>query len=332
MFCSRCGRTLPPNSKTCPFCGSAVDNSRYCQFFDKDTHYDSSDEPETVCRSCGEILERGSLGGYCRECLKDPKIYQKAQERIALQNNTHRYSSHADHGRVKTTLPRLNSTSASSPKSPFLKKESFEKRIHSFGDSRKKSRSPKGCLITVIFILFFLPTVILILSNLVSSIGNSFSTPEPDWGEVSETYGVYEETPANSFSLEDEEVRRESVYSAAQTEVETELYYLYGDDCQLDSIDFDDSLYEEEYAYLWSGGTVEYTLGSYSYEDPFTVCVMLAEDSYYIIYCEIDGEVCYDLRDWIDYFGCATIDGSEALGIDIGEEVYDLNDPIYIHW
>lgn len=331
MFCSRCGRSLPPNSKTCPFCGSPVDDSRYCQFCDETTHYDSSDEPETICRSCGEMLGIGAIGGYCRNCLKDPKIYQKAIEREQLHKHSSFRNLHEDHGRVKTTLERLSQTA----------EQARPRTIRSFSpqenrDSSRRPANPRGCLIGIIFLMVFLPMLFSIGHLVFSLVVSDFSSSPQREPSVSAPVSIQPDVSSSSAYeslLSDPDYRRESVYSVAEIEMEYEFSSYYLSDAQFLSMEFDDSLYSEDYGYLWCGGTISYTRNYSQFEEPFSMCIMMSEESYYVIYFGMAGETLFDLRPIVDEFGCITAEGAENLtDYAEGDPVYSRYDPIYISY
>ena len=327
MFCSRCGRTLPPNAKTCPFCGSPVDDSRYCQLCDKTTRYDSSSEPEITCRSCGEILGAGSLGGYCRSCLKDPKTYQKAKERAQLQKASPSQAGHSDHGRVKTTLSQFGQTTASRPLRSRPSPSSRE-------DSPKRGKK-RGCLVTIVFLMIFFPMLISIIQLAFEFAEDSFGSSrlEPAVPEPSYSAPAYESAHPVGSPLDDPDYRKQQVYDIVEMDIASNLAVYTDADAQFLSITFDDELYFEDYGQLWCSGLVDYSLDGDSLSSDFTACIMVSEYSYYVVYLKLDDLEITDQREFLDRFGYLTPEGAELLsdyGYEAGDPIYDPDDPIYI--
>ena len=330
MFCSRCGRTLPPNAKTCPFCGSPVDASRYCQFCDKPTRYDSSSEPETTCRSCGEILGAGSLGGYCRHCLKDPKTYQKAQERVQLQKSAASQARSSDQGRVKTTLEQFSQAAEQVRPKTFRSRTTSSSR-----DARAKKGRPRGCLVTIVFLLIFFPMLISIIQLAFEFVEDSFDSPRPEPAVPEPSYSApaYEDARPAGSPLDDPDYRKQQVYDIVEMDIASNLAVYADADAQFLSITFDDELYFEDYGQLWCSGLMDYSLDGSSLSSDFTACIMVSEYSYYVVYLRLDDIEITDQRELLDSFGCLTPEGAEVLGdygYEAGDPIYDLDDPIYI--
>ncbi len=81
MYCRKCGKSIPDDSKFCPYCGETVTVNAESTGQELSTDPQKAKENECgVCSNCGKTLPPGKLTGLCNDCMKqigyDPDEYQ----------------------------------------------------------------------------------------------------------------------------------------------------------------------------------------------------------------------------------------------------------------
>lgn len=75
MYCVRCGKEIPNDSKVCPECGALAENAKFCQH-------------------CGEAIDKDCI--VCPKCGKQVQQLKQEQPNIVINNNNSNSSVNAN--------------------------------------------------------------------------------------------------------------------------------------------------------------------------------------------------------------------------------------------
>lgn len=299
MFCRKCGKTIPDDSKFCPYCGETV--------VFEEAQPEVKESEHGYCSQCGNPLPDGKLTGLCEDCLSKAGIET------------------AEYGQCENCGRPLE------PDDGALCKDCVAKLIKPYAPKvkGKNLKMPKSITVSLLVLVIGIASMIIAsLINITPSTAAGAADDNIDSSVItsSSDAALEEETAPSSNPLS---VRQQTILNAFQTVIQGDVEGTIKERLKHP----DTAVFDYDMTKLAVKNAVFTCLGNVSYtdaqgktaKDDFTVSLIATDKVYYPLYVKLGNTVSLDARKGTNSLGVATRSGS-LFGKTEGDFIFDKSD------
>lgn len=341
MFCRKCGREIPEDSRYCCYCGikrpDQAPKAAEPQPAVPDDDCIRPGMPKKHCFDCGKELPGSYIDDVCAICTirrRNQEIEQERERKDESSANRDRYD-------ISDEFDQSVFQGEQYYHEETARRFVHGKKYQSSSELDKPSRkSPLiGCLLTVVIVMIFFSLLPLGLSVVLSYAqenerfqSEAASSPAPeeiatDWAESQpeELDLSWDNSqpdpdteyidPLSSFQLFFDEVLQPITIAVLQQNYGWVEAALFADDVYTDGV------------YIYLPGTVAGDESSVLEEESFLLCIMVSDSAFMPLMLSVGDETLFDVRDQVGTDGNLTEFG-ELISEDMGGDM-QAGDPIF---